>query len=241
MRFTFGRAAALAIAAATPSAAMAFFPSAPSVSVEAVSDDRRRGISWSDGEASIAAAARTSLAQDFVADVRLSALRGSDRLDGAHAGIETGLRHVSRPGPWTLEAGVVGRFFLNHARLNHMEVQGSAAHQLGPVQARLAAAYAPPQDAIGGDNLYLSASFDAGIPATPYTLYGGIGRTTGDTEDSRSARLLRPGGSYWDHRIGIERVEGPLVAGLRYSDTTIDASEAEHTGARLVAYVSIGL
>ncbi len=236
-----GRLLAVAAAALLPSAAQAFPAEPPRLSGEAASDDRRRGISWSEGKASVSASIRAPLVGGLEADALLSALRGSSRFGGADAGLTTGLRHVTRAGPWTLEAGAVANLFIGRSRFDYVELQASAAHQLGPVQARLSAAYAPSQDALGGDNLYLSGNFDSAIPGTPYSLYAGVGRSTGNSDTSRASNFLRPAGSYWDHRIGIERVEGPLVLGLRYSDTDIGEGRAPHTGARLVAYLGVGL
>lgn len=231
-----GCALAVALAALLHSAAHA-----SPLSVEVTSDDRRRGISWSEGRASVSADLRIPLVGGLEADARLSALRGSARFGAADAGLATGLRHVTRAGPWTFEAGAVANLFIAQSRFDHVELQASAAHQLGPVQARLSAAYSPPQDALGGDNLYLSGDLDSAIPGTPYTLYAGAGRTTGDFDAGRASGILRPSGSYWDHRIGIERVDGPLVLGLRYSDTDMDDVRAAHSGARIVFYLNLGL
>ncbi|WP_204283871.1 TorF family putative porin, partial [Klebsiella pneumoniae] len=64
--------------------------------------------------------------------------------------------------------------------------------------------YAPSQSAIGGDNLYLFASANAGIPATPLSASATLGHSTGSTDDPVRAARLRPLGDYTDWRLGME-------------------------------------
>ncbi len=81
------------------------------------------------------------------------------------------------------------------------------------MQAKVGAAYAPDQDAIGGDNLYLYGQASAGIPTTPVTINAKLGRSNGS---------LAPGaGSYVDWSVGADYVLGPLTLGARYVDTDI--------------------
>ena len=63
---------------------------------------------------------------------------------------------------------------------DYFEPYASIATTLGPVTAKLGAAYAWDQDALGGnDNLYVYGDLSSGIPGTPLTLAGRLGYTDG--------------------------------------------------------------
>ena len=75
------------------------------------------------------------------------------------------------------------------------------------------------------------------MPGTAFTIFGGLGRSSGKVDNMLRAARLRPdGGSYWDYRLGIERVTGPAVIGARFSTTSGTGDAGEHDGSRLVAY-----
>jgi hypothetical protein len=125
--------------------------------------------------------------------------------------------------------------------------QAGAAYALGPASLDLYASYAPSQAAIGGDNLYLSAGLDSGIPATPVSVYAGVGRTIGGGAGDR-ARRLRPAGDYWDYRLGAEYVLGPGTLGLRLTTTSIDTDALppgafvdRDVGTRVAGYLRLSL
>ena len=63
---------------------------------------------------------------------------------------------------------------------DYFEPYASVATTLGPVTAKLGAAYAWDQDSLGGnDNLYVYGDLSSGIPGTPLTLAGRLGYTDG--------------------------------------------------------------
>lgn len=219
----------------------------PSVGVEATTDDRRRGLSWSDGRATIVADASVPIG-DFRIDVAAAGLRDSRRHGGADLGIDAGARWTTEAAGWRLHAGGVGHFFVEGSGLNYAEIQAGAAYSLGPASLDLAGSYAPSQDAIGGDNLYLSAGLNAGIPATPFTIFAGVGRTMGGDDGDARARRLRPDGDYWDYRLGAEYVLGPATAGARLTTTSIDPDRVpagrytdRHLGTVLAGYLRLGI
>lgn len=214
-----------------------------SAGVEIATDENRRGISWSEGRITPSADLTLGLA-GFDLSGRVAAARDSDRHAGAEAVADIEVARSLRTGGFELRGHVTGHLFAGaRAGMDYWELGGSGAFSLGPLQLRAGLAYAPDQDAIGGDNLYSYADAIAGIPATPFTLLAGIGRSTGDTGDPRAARL-RPAGNYSDWRIGIERSVYPLTIGIDYSGTDIDDrasaapspyADARHAGDRVVA------
>ncbi|WP_294318975.1 TorF family putative porin [uncultured Sphingomonas sp.] len=215
--------------------------SLPSVGVEATTDERRRGLSWSEGRASISGDAALTLGA-FELDARVAALRGSVRQDGADAVADLGIAFVRDVGAFQLRARAIGHVFAGAARgTDYAEFGGDARYTLGPVELTAGALYAPPQQAIGGSNLYLSAQAVAGIPMTPFTLVGGIGRSSGAVDDAARADRLRPGGRYVDWRLGVEHVTGPLTLALDYVGTDLNddrvvaaIGDRRHSGDRML-------
>lgn len=219
----------------------------PDLSVGVSSDDRRRGLSWSDGKAALDAALYVPLGDAVTLGARAATLRGSRRHGGADAGIDLSAGYHTDAGPWRLSAGAAGHVFPGEGRLNYAEIEGDVGFLIGPAQLGLHVGYAPPQGAIGGDNLYLGAGADIAVPGTPFTLIGGLGRSSGSIDNPVRVMRLRPGGSYWDYRLAVEHVLGPLAAGLRYTDTSIGRVPAggpyvdPHHGARVAAYLRLSL
>lgn len=212
----------------------------PSFRLEVATDHRRRGLSWSDGKAAVEGNVTLDLSRSLEIGLGATALRQSRRHGGADAGLDLGARYRRDLGPWMLSLGATGHVFPGAAGLDYVEGDGSLSYDIGPARFHLGASYAPPQDAIGGDNLYLSLAADMGVPGTPLSIYGHVGRSSGRVEDAVRAARLRPQGRYWDHAVGLEHVMGRLATGLRYSGTSIGAVHPagpymdRHVGERLV-------
>jgi hypothetical protein len=230
-------AALLPASHALPAAAQ--YASGPAITLEATSDDRRRGLSWSGGDPALRAALSVPVAEGLTLDGAATTLWGSPRHGGADAALDIGPSFVRQVGGWRL--GAEGRYhiFPGASHRGYGEVGATAGFTLGPASIDLAARYAPRQSAIGGDNLYLSAGASAAVPGTAFTVSGHVGRSAGEVRDETHAQRLRPGGSYWDHDIGIDWYRGRWSAGLRYADTDIDAPDRLHAGATLIGRVGV--
>jgi uncharacterized protein (TIGR02001 family) len=132
-------------------------------------------------------------------------------------------------------------------RADYGELDAGIGYLIGPLQLNAAATYAPVQDSIGGDNLYLQARATGSLPLFPLTLSAHIGRTTGSTRDPIRAARLRPDGDYTDWGVGVEQSLGPIALGLRYTGTSIDTdrfspspfANLEDAGDRLTAHVAV--
>ena len=97
--------------------------------------------------------------------------------------------------------------------------------EAGPAGLTLGVAYAPAQDAIGGeDNLYLSA--DAALPLgnTPFALDAHVGLLEGDTS-------LTPGGGYTDWSLGARASWNAVTARIAYVASDISRGDAVLAGA----------
>ncbi len=224
---------------AMPAAAQ--YAARPSVTLEAATDDRRRGLSWSDGDPVLRGALSIPVAEGLSLDGAATTLRGSPRHGGADAAIDLGATFVRQLGGWGLTAEGRYHLFPDASHQGYGEVGAIAGFTLGPAGVDLAARYAPRQSGIGGDLLYVSAAASAAIPGTPLTLSGHVGRSTGDTRNPVRAARLRPGGNYWDHGVALDWYRGRWSAGLRYTDTDIASPGEAHAGATVVGRLGLTL
>ncbi len=235
----------LAILAGT--ATVPAYAQSVSVGVEATTDDRRRGISWSDGKAAIGANAALRLSSGFDIGVRAMTTRDDPRHGGADAAIDlTGGFAREIGGGFRFDAFVTGHLFAGAGgKLDYVEGGLGASYALGPAEVGVDARYAPAQSAIGGDNLWIGARARMGVPMTPLTFTGSVGRSTGSVDDPIRAARLRPGGDYTDWSLGVDHIVGPLTVGAAYTGTDIGRvspspyANARHTGDKLTARVAV--
>jgi hypothetical protein len=222
---------------------------APHAGLEVATDERRRGLSWSDSRLAPAAWARIDLPAGIDVGARVTGTRGDPRHGGADAVIEPTLGYSRLAGGLRLDGFVTGHLFTGaRASLDYGELGAGASYTLGPVEAGAEARYAPSQSAIGGDNLYLGVRGRLGIPATPWTLTATLGRSSGSVDDPVRAARLRPAGTYRAWSVGVEHITGPVTLALVYTGTDIsdDAvtlspyAALDHAGDRLAARASIG-
>lgn len=219
----------------------------PTLSIEATTDHRRRGLSWSDGDPAIDVYASVPVGGGFSAGGRATTLRGSDRHAGADAAFDVTAGWRRDGGAFQFRADATAHLFAGGSGdLDYIELGGGAGTLIGPLQVEVLASYAPDQTAIGGDNLYVGARGVFGVPATPFTLIANIGHSSGSTDDPLRAARLRPGGDYLDWGLAVERSTGPLTLGLRYTGTDVDTrvplpplAEAGDSGDRLTGFVSL--
>ena len=223
--------------ASSASPAIAQYAGPISATVEIASDERRRGLSWSDGEPVVRGYVAVQATSELSFDAAATSLWSSTRHEGADAVVDLGTSYARQIGAWQLSAKGAYHLFPGSSGQGYGEVGAGAAFLIGPANIDLNASYAPKQGAIGGDNLYLSASAAAGLPGTPLTVSAHVGRSSGKVRDAANAARLRPEGSYWDHGISIEYLQPRWFAGLRYANSSID--DARHSGATVVARAGI--
>jgi uncharacterized protein (TIGR02001 family) len=191
--------------------------------VEVTTDDRRRGISWSDGKPTAAAGLTLGLPAGFDIGARVSGTRRDPRHGGADVVIDPTLGYRrDLGGGFRLDAFAQGHVFAGGlGGLSYGEGGVDVGFLLGPAELIGEARYAPDQAAIGGDNLYLGARTRIGVPATPYTVTASIGRSSGSVDDLIRAARLRPDGRYANWSLGVERVTGPITLTVEYTGTDI--------------------
>ncbi|WHU04444.1 TorF family putative porin [Sphingomonas sp. NIBR02145] len=187
--------------------------------VELATDESRRGLTWSEGRVAASADALVALGA-LDASARIVSTRDSTRHAGADAAADLELGAATDAGPFRLRGHVTAHVFTGaRERMDYVELGGRASYTLGPLQLGAGAVYAPDQRAIGGDNLYVFASANAGVPATPLSASASIGRSSGTTDDPLRAARLRPLGTYTDWRLGLEFNKFPFTLGIDYVGT----------------------
>lgn len=223
--------------------------SAASFGIEATTDLRRRGLSWSNGEAALEAWGSLPIRAGFSVEAGAATLRGSPRGGGADLLVEAALRYSLQTGPWALWTEVQGIGFVGAPAqydlpLDYGQLRAGAAFGFGPARLSAQIGWAPPQQAIGGSNIYIAGRASIGVPGTPLTLGAGVGRSVGSDDGSGRSNRLRPGGDYTDVRFDADYGLGPVILGASVTATSIDGACAaacgtDH-GTRFLLRASIG-
>lgn len=230
------------LAAAIPAlsqTAMAQTASGPTLSLELASDERRRGLSWSDGEPVVRANVSVPVNQEISIDATAVSLWGSRRHGGADAAVDVQASYGRQLGGWRLSADATYTLFPGASDQGYAKIGATAGFLIGPANIDLFTRYAPRQSAIGGDNLYMGTALAIGLPGTPFTLSGHIGHSSGAVRDPVRAGRLRPDGRYWDHGLALDYRRGRWLAGLRYANSSIDRDASDHAGATVIGRVSV--
>lgn len=209
--------------------------------IEAASDERRRGLSWSGNDRVLRASLSVPLATSLSLDGAATTLWDSSRHGGADALLDVGATYARRVGAWRLSAEGRYHLFPGASGQGYGEVGAIAGVLLGPASIDIGARYAPRQSSIGGDNLYLSAAAAIAIPGTPLTLSGHVGRSSGEAREPLAAMRLRPDGRYWDHGVALDWYRGRWFAGLRYAGSSLDGRAGVDGGDRLIARLGLTL
>lgn len=214
------------MATALIAAAIAAPAIAAGLGVEASSDLRRHGLSWSDGKPALEAWVSLPVTDGLSIEGGAATLRGSARHGGGDLLAEAALRYTRQNGAFSWWADVQGLGFVGTSGQSYGQFRTGAAFGIGPVQLAGTASWAPPQVAIGGSNLHVGGSINLGIPATPLTLRASGGRSMGNDNGSGRANRLRPGGDYSDFRLDADYVLGPVTLGASMVATTIKRDAA---------------
>jgi uncharacterized protein (TIGR02001 family) len=130
-------------------------------------------------------------------------------------------------GAATVDVGVLYYYYPGSGGINSdfFEPYASVKGTFGPVTAKLSAAYAPKQAAIGlfdglgvfhkEDNLYVAGDLSGGIPNTPISLTAHVGHSFGPS-------YLTIGKEYTDWSVGASYTWNHLTFGVSYVDTDKD-------------------
>ncbi len=193
-----------------------------------VSSYRFRGIDLSDEKVAVQGWVSVTHRSGLYAGTWASSIDGFGELGGSNLELDIYAGYkVEVADEVTFDGGVIYyaypgstggeyEFFEPYAKL------GLAA---GPAAVTLGVAYAPAQDAIGGNNnLYVSADAALSIEGAPFALDAHVGRSEGET-------TLTPGGGYTDWSLGASASWKGLTARVAYVDTDTSDFSALAAGA----------
>jgi uncharacterized protein (TIGR02001 family) len=238
MRFSTLAIGSIALLAAAPAFARDDTAAPPAITVTGnvtlVSDYRFRGATQTNGDGAVQATVNVNHASGLYIGSFASTIDGGP--DGKTPALANyGKVEVDLYGGFskTLPSGVgfdVGLLYYYYAdgakpvNTDFFEPYASANYTLGPVNVKAGVNYAwggqSGLDFTTGkdDSLYVYGELAVGVPRTPITLKGHLGRTNG------SLGLLNPTASddsYTDWSLTAEAVGGPFKAGVSYVDTDI--------------------
>nr|WP_275588816.1 TorF family putative porin [Croceicoccus hydrothermalis] len=194
----------------------------PTIEAGVTTDERVRGLSWSDGQTAAHVYGSLPVTTNIAVGAEATTLRGSDRHGGAEIGVDLNASYGGRIGLANYYAMAIGHVFPGgDGEQDYAEAQAGIGGTLGPASLTLLASYAPPQDAIGGSNFYRRLEGRFGFWGSPLAVNAHVGRSSGSVDDPARAERLRPGGAYNDWAIGGEYNLAPMSFTLTYSDTDI--------------------
>lgn len=189
---------------------------------------RFRGISMSDEGVALQGTLNLNHDSGFYTGVWVSTLDGFGERGGSNVELDI-YAGYTRPvaSGVTLDAGLLYYAYPGSegGDFEFFEPYASLSGTLGPATAKVGVAYAPDQDALGGEsNLYTFGDLTAGLPGSPFTFKAHLGFSKGDTR-------LSPGGDYFDWLVGAEYARRNVTLGVAYVDTDLTARQAASRGA----------
>lgn len=145
--------------------------------IGAVSDYRFRGLSLSDGKAAIQGSITATTRSGFYASAWASNIA---EYGGAKTELDLTAGWSGPIGPLTADVSVVGYVYPGGQSVNYYEVAGSLSKKLGPIGAKVGAAYAPRQNNLGGvANTYFYGEASYAVIGTPFSLNARAGYEDG--------------------------------------------------------------
>jgi uncharacterized protein (TIGR02001 family) len=212
---------ALAASAAFAFATPAFAQDAPgsaggtggldvTATVTGVSDYRFRGVSASGRDPALQGSVDLTWHGFYVGAWASSIARTAD----THAELDLYAGYTGNAGPLEYDFGVIAYLYPGgDGTGNVYEGKASVSYTFGPATGKLTANYAPDQENLDGDNLYLNGELRVGIPTTPFTAFANLGRERGSFY-----------GRKWDWAFGVEFTRGPFTASVAYVDTNLNSA-----------------
>ena len=196
--------------------------------VTIVSQFRFRGIGLSDEKAALQGTLNLYNESGAYAGAWASSLDGFGELGGSNLELDLcgGYRREIAKGV-TLDAGLLFYAYPGSTggKFEFFEPYANVSGKIGPATAKVGAAFAPTQDAIGGNsNIYLFNDNSVAVPGTPVSLTSHVGWSKGRT-------TLTPGDDYLDWSLGAQASWRNLTAGIAYVDTDISRRDALVAGA----------
>ena len=195
--------------------------------VSLVSQYRFRGLGLSDEKPALQGTINLNHKSGPYAGLWASSTDGFGELGGSNLELDLYAGTKVLLGKATLDVGLLYYAYPGSTGgdFEFFEPYANISLPIGPATAKLGAAFAPAQDAIGGNsNIYLFNDNSLPLKGTPLSLTSHIGWSKGDT-------TLSPGGDYLDWSLGAAASWRNLTFGLAYVDTNISRTQAVAAGA----------
>lgn len=186
--------------------------------VSLTSDYRFRGVSFSAEDIAVQGTITINHSSGVYLGTWASSLEDTALYGHTEVDFYAGYATEIAPGT-TLDVGLLYYYYPNGidaaGNSDYFEPYASVKTTLGPVTAKLGAAYAWDQSALGSaDNIYVFTDLGLGVPATPISLNAHLGYSDG---------ALAFGGNYWDWSLGADWAIGHgLTAGVKYVDSDLN-------------------
>lgn len=195
--------------------------------VSLVSQYRFRGLGLSDEKPALQGTINLNHKSGPYAGLWASSTDGFGELGGSNLELDLYAGTKVLLGKATLDVGLLYYAYPGSTGgdFEFFEPYANISLPIGPATAKLGAAFAPAQDAIGGNsNIYLFNDNSLPLKGIPLSLTSHIGWSKGDT-------TLSPGGDYLDWSLGAAASWRNLTFGLAYVDTNISRTQAVAAGA----------
>lgn len=182
-----------------------------------VTDYRFRGVSLSNKDIAVQPYITLNTAPGFFVGLWGSSIA---TYGGANTEVDVSAGWTGEVGPVTGTIGVLGYLYPGGSGVDVYELYGSVAKTIGPVGLTLGVNYAPDQENLYRDNIYVYTLGTIGIPDTPLTVKGSVGYEHGSF--ASGAGSLDE--SKFDYMIGVDFKWKALTFGLQYIGTDVDES-----------------
>jgi uncharacterized protein (TIGR02001 family) len=189
-------------------------------SVTLATEYRLRGISQTDSDPAIQGGLTVAHSSGVYVGTWASNLAGYGSFGGSNMELDL-IAGFSKPvGPVTLDVGGIYYVYPGTHNTDYFEIYGSVGGKLGPVNAKLGAYWAPEQDNIGGDNIWLYTDFAFPIEGTPITLKAHAGYSDGDSGYTKGLDIF-------DYSVGVDFTWRNLTLNVSYVGTDLDEDDAD--------------
>jgi uncharacterized protein (TIGR02001 family) len=201
-------------------------------SVTLASEYRLRGISQSDSDPAIQGGITVAHSSGVYVGTWASSLAGNGTFGGSNMELDVIAGFSTAAGPVTVDVGGIYYIYPGTQGHDFVEIFGSVSGALGPVNAKLGAYWAPSQDNIGGDNIWVFTDLALPIEGTPITLKAHAGYSSGDSLYTNGAGAFAPSPvagrnkDVFDYSVGVDLTWRALTLNVSYVGTDMDRAHA---------------
>lgn len=187
--------------------------------VSITSQYRLRGISQTEEDLAIQGGITVGHSSGFYVGTWGSNLSGFGSFGGSNMELDLIAGYAKEVAPGvTLDGSIIYYVYPGTSGTDFFDLAGAVSFPLGPVKTKVAALYAPKNDALGNkDNIWVYTDLAFPIDDTPITLKAHVGYTDG--------ALGGPDGTYIDYSVGVDFAIKNLTLNVSYIDTDITRSD----------------